>query len=74
MSDKSTRKHDGEPRKTEVESAQFLTFETVAERLQTCVATVRRMAKRGELKRVIINSRFIRIPATELDRLQSQAI
>jgi excisionase family DNA binding protein len=52
---------------------KFLSFEQFADELQICVATARRMASRGELKAVRINSRLVRIPVDEVDRILNSA-
>jgi hypothetical protein len=65
---------DGEPQQTAVDNHRFYSYGEVADKLHTCRATIGRMCKRGEIKRVIVNSRLIRIPGAELARLQGMAV
>jgi hypothetical protein len=77
MPEKHNQEHDGEPQKTAKTAVDndttFYSYSSFAKRLGTCTATVRRMCARGELKRIIINSRLIRIPGSELTRLECGA-
>jgi excisionase family DNA binding protein len=60
-----------QPRSTEVDAnvaARPLTPDQVAAHLGLHRDTVWRMVKRGELRAERIGGRFIRIPASELDR------
>jgi hypothetical protein len=63
----------GEPQQNAVENS-FFTYAQFARRMNVCTATIRRMALRGELKRIVINSRLVRVPASELARLGASAI
>jgi excisionase family DNA binding protein len=70
-----TKKTVGEPQINAVENAQgFYSYSEFAGLLGTCSATIRRMVSRGELKRIVVTQRLIRIPASELARLQGEAI
>lgn len=75
MRTKQSQETSGEPQNNAVENnAIFYSYAAFAKRLGTCTTTVRRMCARGELRRVIINSRLIRIPHSELARLEFNAL
>jgi len=63
----------GEPVNPANNQPKLLSLSEFGNAIGVCSTTVRRMVRRGELKTIVFNSRLIRIPVEELDRVTSLA-
>ena len=64
-----------EPAKSQPEKPKRnLTPKQAAERLNCCKLTIHRLIKKGKLRAFHLSARSVRIPETEIERLENQGV
>jgi hypothetical protein len=63
-----------EASKSPLADGALLSYSDFAKLVGCCAATIRRLCARGQLKRVVLNARFHRVPSSELSRLAGGAL